>query len=215
VFDATWDSSGFDFEVTSSTNVPNPPAAAVNPDPADGATNVDVEETTDENNDPIQQTPIQWAAPASGPAPTGYEVYFGTDQNNLNLLGEANADAAGSPLNITGMQYDTTYYWEIVPINGPVSATGTQVWSFTTEDNLSNEQFETVNFDFYVNNGQLFLNANQSFDQISIFDLSGKKMMSQELSSNDENVSIQSLASGLYLAKVQIGEQTKTIKFLK
>jgi hypothetical protein len=113
------------------------------------------------------------------------------------------------------MQYDTTYYWEIVPINGPVSATGTQVWSFTTEDNLSNEQFETVNFDFYVNNGQLFLNANQSFDQISIFDLSGKKMMSQELSSNDENVSIQSLASGLYLAKVQIGEQTKTIKFLK
>ncbi|MDR9401726.1 MAG: T9SS type A sorting domain-containing protein, partial [Psychroflexus sp.] len=164
---------------------------------------------------PIEQVAIQWNEPTTGPTPTGYEVYLGTDQNSLNFLGTAQSDAAGSPINITGMQYDTTYYWEIVPINGPVSATGTQVWSFTTEDNLSNEQFETVNFDFYVNNGQLFLNANQSFDQISIFDLSGKKVMSQELSSNDENVSIQSLASGLYLAKVQIGEQTKTIKFLK
>jgi hypothetical protein len=215
VFDATWDPSGFDFVVSSSTNIPGAPNAATTPMPTDGATDVAVEETTDDNGDPIQQTPIQWAAPTAGPAPTGYEIYFGTDQNSLNFLGTAAADAAGSPIDITGIQYDTTYYWEIVPLNNPVSATGTQVWSFTTEENLSSEQFEFVNFDFYVNNGQLSLNADQSFHQINIYDLSGKKVMTQELSSNDENVSIQSLAKGLYLAKVQIGDQTKTFKFIK
>lgn len=84
-----------------------------------------------------------------------------------------------------------------------------------TADNLSTDEFSQVNFEFFVNNDQLNLSANQSFDNINIFDLSGKQVMSQTLSSNDENVSIQNFANGLYLAKVQIGEQTKTFKFVK
>ncbi|MDR9448024.1 MAG: choice-of-anchor J domain-containing protein [Psychroflexus sp.] len=84
-----------------------------------------------------------------------------------------------------------------------------------TADNLSTDEFSRVNFEFFVNNDQLNLSANQSFDNINIFDLSGKQVMSQTLSSNDENVSIQNFANGLYLAKVKIGEQTKTFKFVK
>ena len=207
--------NAFTFDVTTSTNIPGAPNPASNPVPADGATNVDVEETTDDNGDPIQQVPIQWSAPAAGSTPTGYEVYLSTDPNNLNFLGEAQANSAGSPINITGMQYDTTYYWEIVPVNGSVQASGTQVWSFTTEDNLDVEDFETVDFEFFINNGLLNISANQSFDQINIYNLSGKQIMEKDLSSNDENISIQSLANGLYLAKVQIGNQTKTFKFIK
>ena len=207
--------SAFSFDVSTSTNIPSAPNAATNPVPADGATNVDVVETTDDNGDPIQQVPIQWTEPATGPDPTGYEVYLGTDQNNLNLLGEAGADVAGSPINITGMQFDTTYYWEIVPLNGSVGASGTQVWSFTTEPNLSTDEFEAISFEHFINNGQLNLTADQSLNKVIIYDLSGKLVISRELSTNDEKISIQGLASGLYLAKVQIGEQTKTFKFVK
>jgi hypothetical protein len=90
------------------------------------------------------------------------------------------------------------------------------VFGYTVEvESFSTDEFAEFDFEFYANHNVLNLKANQSFDQISIFDLSGKKVMSQELSSNEENVAIQSLANGLYLAKVKIGEQTKTIKFLK
>lgn len=207
--------AAYSFDVSTSTNVPTAPDPATNPVPADGATNVDVEETTDDNGDPIEQVAIQWNEPATGPTPTGYEVYLGTDQNNLNLLGEAGADVAGSPINITGMQYDTTYYWEIVPVNGSVGASGTQVWSFTTESNLSTDEFEAISFEHFINNGHLNLTADQSLNKVIVYDLSGKLVMSRELSTNDEKISIQGLASGLYLAKVQIGEQAKTFKFVK
>jgi len=85
-----------------------------------------------------------------------------------------------------------------------------------TADNLSTDEFAQVSFEFFVNdNDQLNLSANKGFKKINIFDLSGKQVMSQELSSNNENVSIQKLANGLYLAKVQIGEEMKTFKFVK
>ena len=84
-----------------------------------------------------------------------------------------------------------------------------------TADNLSSEEFALSNFEFFISNDKLIISANQSFDQINIFDLSGKQIMDKELSSNDENISIQNLANGLYLAKVKIGEQTKTFKFIK
>ncbi|MDR9448023.1 MAG: hypothetical protein RI535_02230, partial [Psychroflexus sp.] len=101
--------AAFSFDVSTSTNIPTAPNAATNPTPTDGATNVDVVETTDDNGGPIEQVAIQWNEPTTGPTPTGYEVYLGTDQNSLNFLGTAQSDAAGSPINITGMQYDTTY----------------------------------------------------------------------------------------------------------
>ena len=75
--------------------------------------------------------------------------------------------------------------------------------------------FNDLNFDYLNNENNLNFHANQSFDQINVFDLSGKQVLNKNLSSNDENISIQGLANGLYLAKVQIGDQTKTFKFIK
>ena len=74
---------------------------------------------------------ISWTAPASGPAPTSYDVYTGfmsdgSDQgfsgNTIDTFFEGTTDA-----------YDTTIYWSIVPLNGPAEATGCALWSFTTE----------------------------------------------------------------------------------
>lgn len=210
VFDATWDPSGFDFEVSSSTNIPNPPAAAVNPDPADGST-VFLTQGTDQNGDPVNQYVFNWDLPASSESASSYTFELGTD----NTVSDFSTTVTGAQLTLNGLALDSTYFWRITSEN-PGGSTAGQVWTFTTEDTLSAEDFvEAVTFEFFIDNGILNISANKSFEQINIFDLSGKQVMSQELSSNDENVSIQSLASGLYLAKVKIGEQTKTIKFLK
>jgi len=210
VFDATWDPSGFDFTVSSSTNVPNPPAAAINPDPADGST-VFLTQGSDQDGDPVNQYVFNWDLPASSEDASSYTFELGVD----NTVSDFSTTVTGNQLTLNGLALDTTYFWRITSENPGGNTTG-QVWTFTTEATLSAEDFEqALTFEFFINEGILNISANQSFNQINIYDLSGKKVMTQELSSNDENVSIQSLAKGLYLAKVQIGDQTKTFKFIK
>ena len=193
------------------------PGLATNPVPADGATGVSI--TTTDNGE--TQVSFGFDEPSSGPV-TSYTIIISDDPN---LDQDANTISGTFSSNNVGniflpdqsyFEVSTTYYWAVVPENcaGTPSSNPT-IWSFTTDDTLSNEQFELENFEFFVNNELLSLSASQSFEKINIFDLSGKQVMTQELSSNDENISIQSLASGLYLAKVQIGEQTKTFKFVK
>ena len=210
VFDATWDPSGFDFVVSSSTNIPNPPAAPISPDPADGST-VFLSQGTDADGNPVNQYVFNWDLPASSEDATSYTFELGTD----NTVSAFSTDVSGPSLTLNGLALDTTYFWRITSEN-PGGSTAGQVWTFTTEDTLSAEDFvEAVSFEFFINNGLLNIKANQSFDQINIYNLSGQEIMNKELSSNDENISIQSLAKGLYLAKVQIGNQTKTFKFIK
>ncbi|HEY4538530.1 MAG TPA: GEVED domain-containing protein [Faecalibacter sp.] len=86
--------------------------------PANGATGVEFSPS-------IQ---LVWEAPTSGDAPTAYEVHFGINPTQLNLLGATPNTAVG----ITAASADTTYYWSIVPKNEVGAATGCEVYSFTT-----------------------------------------------------------------------------------
>jgi GEVED domain/Secretion system C-terminal sorting domain len=98
------------------TPVAPPPAGCVaTPVPANGATISNV------NQD------LSWA-PGAGPAPTTYDVYFGTNPNPpLFQAGLTVASFALPQLN-----GGTTYYWRIVPFNTFLPATGCATFSFTT-----------------------------------------------------------------------------------
>ena len=98
-------------DVWSFTTVPLPPGQAINPTPADGATNVGV--TTD----------LSWTA---GTGAASHNVYFGT------------ANPPAYKTNQTSTTYDTgtmigntTYYWRIDETNAGGTTLGT-IWSFTT-----------------------------------------------------------------------------------
>ena len=93
----------------------NPPGAASNPSPADGATNIGPSAT------------LGWSA---GADTNTHDVYFGTDST---------PDAGEFQANQTGITFDpgmlasgTTYYWRIDEVNDIGTTAGT-VWSFTTE----------------------------------------------------------------------------------
>ncbi|MFL0354425.1 choice-of-anchor J domain-containing protein [Xanthomarina sp. GH4-25] len=96
------------------------PECATTPFPGDVTTDVATGDVT-----------FTWVAPTSGPTPTSYNLFAGTmaDYSDQALVGNFTTESA--LITITG--YDTTFYWQIVPVNGTAVATGCPYWSFTTE----------------------------------------------------------------------------------
>jgi subtilisin-like proprotein convertase family protein len=79
----------------------------------------------------VTATPtITWSS--GGGAPQSYDVYFGTDASNLPLVENNLLATTYSP---TGLNLNTTYFWQIVPENNSGSAVGCPVNQFTTTPN--------------------------------------------------------------------------------
>ncbi|MHC4397279.1 MAG: right-handed parallel beta-helix repeat-containing protein [Planctomycetota bacterium] len=91
---------------------PSPPGQASNPNPANSATDVDVDAN------------LSWTA---GSGATSRDVYFGTTSP-----GASQGNQTATTYEPGTMSNDTTYYWRIDEINASGTTTGT-VWSFTTE----------------------------------------------------------------------------------
>ncbi|MGB0879189.1 MAG: choice-of-anchor J domain-containing protein [Polaribacter sp.] len=100
--------------------LPPAPECATNLMPTDTATDVDATGSS---------ITLSWDAPASGATPTDYEIFWGTTSGSLSSLGTT----TNTTVNITNVNYSTTYYWMLVPKNGPTSAVGCAELSFTTE----------------------------------------------------------------------------------
>lgn len=108
--------------------------------------------------------PIAAAAPADGatgvhpgaslgwtpapPCPSGYKLYFGTDNPPTNILNGVDVGSTSSYVPPSGLSPNTSYFWRVVPYNAFGEAAGTAVRTFTTGDNLTINAFPyTQNFD--------------------------------------------------------------------
>ena len=101
---------------------PNAPECARLPNPDDGATNVDI---------PFdKEVFVFWQRSQTGFIPQGYEVFLGTDPNNLVSIDIVEING----INLLNLENGQTYYWKVVPYNSTGSATGCPTWSFTVED---------------------------------------------------------------------------------
>ena len=70
-------------------------------------------------------TTLNWAS--GGGNPTGYRLYFGTTTPPL-LYDDLGNVTTFSPV----LDYETTYYWQIVPYNSEGDAQNCPIWSFST-----------------------------------------------------------------------------------
>ena len=92
------------------------PDPAVNPSPANGASNTSV------------STDLGWS---DGGGATSYGVYFGTD--STPDLGEFQGNQTATSFALPTLNYGTTYYWQIDSANAAGPTAG-NVWYFTTGD---------------------------------------------------------------------------------
>ncbi len=82
----------------------------------------------------ISETPtLSWAD--GGQFPDGYRLYLGTDNPPTDTI---NGDDMGNNTSYevsTALQFETTYYWQVIPYNFVGDAVNCPVWSFTTNSN--------------------------------------------------------------------------------
>lgn len=77
------------------------------------------------------------------------------------------------------------------------------------EDNLFN------NFNHYITNNQLVINASTSLENIQLYNLLGQEVISKKLLNTNETINIESLDTGIYIAKVSIQGKSKSFKIVK
>jgi len=103
----------------------NPPYDPSNPDPSDGAIDVDISSDLSwDGGDPDYGDPVY------------YYIFFGTDSNPPFLL-----EIGPYPWNVTRiswnpeiLEYQTQYYWRIIPYDDEVCGLPGPIWSFTTSE---------------------------------------------------------------------------------
>jgi predicted secreted protein len=211
VFDATWSAAGFDFQVSSSSDIPGAPLAAANPDPVDGST-VFLTETTNASGATVNQYVFTWELPAASNAATGYTFDLGTD-NTVSLF---TTELAGPSLSLNGLALNSTYFWRITSINAGGETVGA-VWSFSTESTvLSTNSLEAEKvLEHFVSNNNLTINATKTLDKIEIYNMVGQIVNTARPNHNTAEVNLNSLNSGIFIAKVSVDGKTQTFKFVK
>jgi len=106
----------------------NPPNAAINPTPANGATGV------------MPPSRLSWN---NGGGASSYMVYVGTNNGApWNLVNGTTVTSTN--IDVAGLAYNTQYYWKVDAYNNYGNATGS-IWNFAT-GSAPDESFETGNF---------------------------------------------------------------------
>ncbi len=122
----TWKGTVWNFATT--------PAWATNPSPPDNAGDV-----------PPINVVLSWDP---GPEVVTHNLYLGTDFNDVNDRLITPATPGTSSYSPGALELDTTYYWVVDEVNlaADVNVWAGQVWSFTTDDHLVVDDFDS-----YVN----------------------------------------------------------------
>lgn len=95
---------------------------------------------------------------------------------------------------------DSTFYFNPCEINAPQLNSNSRL----AETNGSNENSNPINISVYPNpsNGNLLVNSNVKDCIFEIYDVIGKKIMSQKLNETETKVDVSSLNNGTYLYKI-------------
>lgn len=187
---------------TASCTETTAPAAATTPVPADAATAVILE-------GPDGSLSFNWTAANPNDF---FTLNLGTSNPPTQVFDDF--ENGGT---ITGLAVSTTYYWSVDVHNCFGTTTGS-VWSFTTDALLSVEDNEISLFKIYPNpvNDILNINTSLKIEQIDLFDLLGKKVMSFERNTiHDNAINISELSKGIYMAIISAEGKTQTVKITK
>ncbi len=131
-----WQYAYVDNIVVQGTLITSPPDCITPTSPADGETDVAVDEI------------LCWNVEDQA---TGYKLYLGTDAAATNILNGIDVSDASYTYS-SDFEYQTTYYWRVVPYNVLGDASACDTWNFTVEDPSYCDSYAWSYSDYYITN---------------------------------------------------------------
>ena len=132
-----------------------PPGKAGNPNPGNGATNVDID------------SDLSWSA---GSGADSHDVYFGT--NPSPGPGESQGNQAGSTFALPTLAPNKIHYWRIDEVNGQGTTAG-DVWSFTTAEEIAPDTVTITLAEYKADRDELKIRANSSEQPVAVLTVIG------------------------------------------
>ena len=160
--------------------------------------------------------PIAQYSHSEGCSITGGYLYTGSLYPNLvgkyvfadycmNRLGYVNeAGEITYTSNFTGTNNFTTFGEDI---NGELYVAKSSTIYKIVDTSLSNSNFEKAGFSIFPNpaNNEFFIQNSNGFSnlKITVFDISGKMLLSQSIENESQKIATSTLSSGMYLVKLE------------
>jgi hypothetical protein len=194
-------------DMIANASAPNP---VVTPNPIDMAMDIAIDETN------TNSVAFAWNPAPMGDSATAYDVYLGDSPSTLNLLGTLGTTS----VNVTGMDYSTLYYWQVVAKNVGGDAVGSSTWSFTTEADptLSVDEFIAKSFSVFPNpvSTMLNINTNEAINALDVYNQLGQHVITlQDKQIANNSVDVSNLSQGIYFITITAKDKKQTIKFVK
>ena len=152
------------------------------------------------------------------------EIYFITELTNSTGIDNKIAEGIISVpndalLGTTRMRIKKTYDGpHMDPCEPQVNWGQTEDYSIEVSENLGViENNALVSFSFYPNpaNEFVYLKAAKKIENVTLYNFSGQKIMSIEVSSNSTQLNIAHLKAGTYVMKVNVDGEVGTFKLIK
>ncbi len=145
---------------------------------------------------------LSWNTSANA---TSYTLQISTS-NAFSSCVVNQTDISGTAFQVTGLDYNTQYFWRVQAVNATDISEWSEVWQFTTEDATSvqenNEQL-TVNISPNPANNiiNIVLNGSLGNAEIAIYNIYGQKILVSQIFGNDLQVDVSGLSPGVYFIK--------------
>ena len=137
------------------------------------------------------------------------------DQENITwYISLEDAMSGNNPLAAEmPLENGQTYYAVLMNTNGCSSVPTT----VTVDITLSTDEFDTSGLKYYPNptSDILTVTYKNSIDRVTVYNLIGQKVMTQEANTKEVQLNMSALANGNYMLEIRSGKQIKFVKVVK
>ena len=170
--------------------------------------------STDATNQPIGVSLI-WNTSAGA---SSYTVQVSTSSDFSSTLVNQSG-IQNTSYNISGLSYDTKYYWRVKAVNINGASDWSTVWNFTTTNNVSvDEIISSSDYKLYPNptKGMITIeNAGEISSIMELYTMNGNIVMTKVLQSKIEKIDLGTISAGLYYIKLTNQWGSTIVKIIK
>jgi len=125
------------------------------------------------------------------------------DDNTFSNLVVDESGLSDTDYDATMMNYETTYYWRVLASNAVGDSEWSEVWSFTTEDNVGINDFTSDDISIYPNpvSDYMIVDVKQPAN-IEICALNGSVLKAMTINEQSHRISLSDLSNGTYIITI-------------